>query len=138
MALPWASFMQTGLNLVPFGTDHGFSASLSAIATMEESSMPRRPRITLPGVPLHLIQRHNNRQACFYADEDYQSYLSGLKEYSQKSKCAVHAYVLMTDHVYLLVTARTAAGAGQVMKRLGQRYVQCVNRSYHCSGTLWC
>ena len=79
--------------------------------------MPRRPRITLPRVPLHIIQRGNNRQACFYADEAYQSYLSWLEEYSQDSQCAIHAYVLMTNHVHLLVTPRAAAGAGQMMKR---------------------
>ena len=56
---------------------------------MEEPSMPRRPRITLPGVPLHIIQRGNDRQACSYADEDYQSYLSWLKVYSQESKHAL-------------------------------------------------
>ncbi len=78
--------------------------------------MPRRPRITLAGVPLHIIQRGNNRQACFYTDEDYQSYLGWLAECSRESKCAVHAYVLMTNHVYLLLTPGTA---GQMMKRLG-------------------
>ena len=64
---------------------------------MEEPSMPRRPRITFPAVPLHIIQRGNNHNACFYADEDYQSYLSWLEEYSQESRCAIHANVLMTN-----------------------------------------
>jgi len=59
--------------------------------------MPRRPRITFPAVPLHIIQRGNNHNACFYADEDYQSYLSWLEEYSQESRCAIHANVLMTN-----------------------------------------
>ena len=99
--------------------------------------MPRRPRITLAGVPLHIIQRGNNRQACFYTDEDYHSYLGWLEEYSRESKCAVHAYVLMTNQVHLLLTPGTAGSAGQMMKRLGQRYVQYVNRSYRRSGTLW-
>ena len=65
--------------------------------------MPRRPRVTLPGVPLHLIQRGNNRQACFYSDEDYQLYLEWLEEYAGKSGCAIHAYVLMTNHVHMLL-----------------------------------
>ena len=42
----------------------------------------------------------------------------------------VHAYVLMTNHAHLLRTAETAAGVPQMMKRLGQRYVQHINRSY--------
>jgi len=99
--------------------------------------MPRRPRIILPGIPLHMIQRGNNRQACFYADEDYLAYLDCLGEYARTSHCAVHAYVLMTNHVHLLVTPETKSGAGELMKRLGQRYVQYTNRTYRRSGTLW-
>lgn len=38
--------------------------------------MPRRARLALPNVPLHLIQRGNNRQTCFFADEDYRFYLA--------------------------------------------------------------
>ena len=99
--------------------------------------MPRRPRITLPDVPLHLIQRGNNRQACFFADEDYQAYLGWLEEYALQTDCAIHAYVLMTNHVHLLLTTKHASGVGKLMKRLGQRYVQYFNNSYRRSGTLW-
>ncbi len=99
--------------------------------------MPRRPRIIIPGNPLHIIQRGNNRQACFFAEDDYLFYLDWLKEYSKKSKCAVHAYVLMKNHVHLLITPKRAWSAGNLMKRLGQHYVQYVNRTYQRSGTLW-
>jgi len=99
--------------------------------------MPRRPRIILPGVPLHLIQRGNNRQACFFAEDDYLAYLGWLEEYAKVSDCDIHAYVLMTNHVHLLLTPRAAGSAGDLMKRLGQRYVQYVNRTYRRSGTLW-
>ena len=99
--------------------------------------MPRRPRIALPGVPLHLIQRGNNRQPCFFETDDYRTYLRWLEEYARASGCAIHAYVLMTNHVHLLLTPRTASSASELMKRLGQRYVQCVNRTYRRSGTLW-
>jgi putative transposase len=67
--------------------------------------MPRRARLALPGVPLHLIQRGNNRQACFFADEDYRLYLDWLAQYAGKVGCRIHAYVLMTNHVHLLVSA---------------------------------
>ena len=60
--------------------------------------MPRRPRLALPGVPLHLIQRGNNRQACFFAEDDYRFYLEWLAEYAGKTGCRLHAYVLMTNH----------------------------------------
>ncbi|MDZ4255356.1 MAG: transposase [Sulfuritalea sp.] len=99
--------------------------------------MPRRARLALPGVPLHLIQRGNNRQACFFADEDYRFYLEWLADYAGKTGCRVHAFVLMTNHVHLLVSADTAASPGALIKALGQRYVQYVNRVYRRSGTLW-
>ncbi|WP_296402529.1 hypothetical protein [Zoogloea sp.] len=54
--------------------------------------MPRRPRLALPGIPLHLIQRGNNRQACFFSEDDYRVYLDWLTEYAGKSGCRVHAY----------------------------------------------
>ncbi len=99
--------------------------------------MPRRPRVILPGVPLHLIQRGNNRQACFFAEDDYRAYLGWLQEYANATRCAIHAFVLMTNHVHLLMTPEASAGAATLMKRLGQRYVQSVNRTYRRSGTLW-
>jgi putative transposase len=99
--------------------------------------MPRRPRIKLPGAPVHLIQRGNNRQACFFADEDYQTYLHHLCEMAKQFDCAIHAYVLMTNHVHLLVTLNHEDGVSPLMRHLGQRYVQYINRSYRRSGTLW-
>lgn len=99
--------------------------------------MPRRPRLTLAGVPVHLIQRGNNRGACFFAAEDYALYLRHLAELAPKFGCRIHAYVLMTNHVHLLLTPAMATSPSSLMKHLGQRYVQYVNRSYRRSGTLW-
>ncbi len=99
--------------------------------------MPRRARVSLPNIPHHIIQRGNNRQACFYAEEDYQLFLEWLGKYSSEYDCSVHTYVLMTNHVHLLLTPHTDDALGQMMKRLGQRYVQYINRSYKRSGTLW-
>jgi putative transposase len=99
--------------------------------------MPRRARLSLPGIPWHIIQRGNNRSACFYAEEDYRRYLDTLEEMAGKYRCAVHAYVLMTNHVHLLLTPERPDSAGLLMKHLGQRYVQYVNRTYRRSGTLW-
>ncbi len=99
--------------------------------------MPRRPRLISPGIPLHIIQRGNNRQAYFFADEDYLFYLDWLHEYAKESGCGVHAFVLMTNHVHILLTPEKKSSAGELMKRLGQRYVQYINRTYKRSGTLW-
>lgn len=99
--------------------------------------MPRRARLTIPDVPLHIIQRGNNRSACFYRDADYQVYVRLLDELALKYGCRVHAYALMTNHVHLLVTPMERESAARMMKNLGQRYVQYVNRTYRRSGTLW-
>jgi putative transposase len=99
--------------------------------------MPRRPRIIVPNTPQHIIQRGNNRQACFYADEDYQFYLEWLKFHADKLGVEVHAYVLMTNHVHLLVSTEKTDAIGALMKALGQRYVQYINKTYKRSGTLW-
>ena len=99
--------------------------------------MPRRARLSIPGIPWHIIQRGNNRSVCFYAEEDYQLYLHYLDEFATKFDCAIHAYALMTNHVHLLLTPQRADSAAMLMKNLGQRYVQYINHTYRRSGTLW-
>lgn len=97
--------------------------------------MPRRARLLLPGVPLHVIQRGNTRQVCFYADEDYRFYLEWLEAYARKAACRIHAYALMTNHVHLLLSSTAPDGPGKLMTALGQRYIQYVNRTYRRSST---
>jgi putative transposase len=99
--------------------------------------MPRRARLAMAGIAWHVIQRGNNRCACFYAEEDYRFYLQTLKEQADKHGCVVHAYVLMTNHVHLLMTPARVDGVALTMKHVGQRYTQYVNRAYRRSGTLW-
>ena len=99
--------------------------------------MPRRARIIIAGVPVHLIQRGNNRQACFFCDEDYLFYLEWLENYAHDSGCAVHAYVLMTNHVHILMTPLKITSAGGLMKHLGQRYVHHPTRGHKCHGDLY-
>lgn len=99
--------------------------------------MPRRPRILLPDYPLHIVQRGINREPCFFADEDYQCYLHWLEEAAHDCGCAVHAYVLMTNHVHLLVTPSKPGAPSRLMQSVGRRYVQYVNRFYRRTGSLW-
>ena len=99
--------------------------------------MPRRLRLDQPGLPQHVIQRGNNRAACFFADEDYYSYLHWLKQAAAKYWVVVHAYVLMTNHVHLLVTPGAPGALAALMQSLGRRYVRYVNFTYQRSGTLW-
>lgn len=99
--------------------------------------MPRRARLRVPGIPLHLVQRGNNRAACFFDDSDFAFYQNQLRILAPRFECAVHAYVLMTNHVHLLLTPQNVEGASLLMKNLSQRYVQYVNRVYGRTGTIW-
>lgn len=99
--------------------------------------MPRRPRIHLDGVPLHIVQRGHNRQPCFFADADYVAYLECLGDAARRTGCQLHAYALMTNHVHLLLTPADAQAVPRLMVSLGRRYVPYVNAAYQRSGTLW-
>ena len=99
--------------------------------------MPRKPRLQAAGLPVHIIQRGNNRQACFFAEEDYLFFLDHLAKLAKRFRCSLHAYVLMTNHFHLLLTSDLDSGPSLLMKFLGQRYVQYVNRIYKHSGSLW-
>jgi len=99
--------------------------------------MPRKPRFFLPGVPARLIQRGNNRQPVFYEGADYRAYLGWLVEGAKRYGCAVHAYVLMTNHVKLLATPKERESISQLLQFVGRRYVAYINRSYGRSATLW-
>src|SRR5712691_12205337 len=74
-------------------------------AQQAQHSMPRRSRLNLTDVPQHIIQRGNNRQATFFAEEDYRCFLDYLLDASRKYGCVAYAYVLMTNHVHLLASA---------------------------------
>lgn len=99
--------------------------------------MPRLPRYVIPGQPQHIIQRGNNRDVIFAGEMDYQFYLEKLEESSQRHQCELHAYVLMTNHVHLLITPHTEEGISKLMQSLGRYYVQYFNYTYSRSGTLW-
>jgi putative transposase len=99
--------------------------------------MARLPRFVIPGQPQHVIQRGNNQEALFDAEGDYRFYLEKLRAAAEKHQCAVHAYVLMTNHVHLLVTPDTEEGIGKMIQMVGRYYVQYFNYCYGRTGTLW-
>lgn len=99
--------------------------------------MARLPRIVVPGQAMHIIQRGNNRQAVFFCDGDYLIYLDTLKQAAAAHGCAIHAYVLMTNHVHLLLTPERTEGPAWLMQAVGRRYVRHVNGGYRRTGTLW-
>ena len=100
--------------------------------------MARRPRLSIADIPQHVVQRGNNRQAIFHAVADYRNYLGTLARVAAARGCAIHAYVLMTNHVHLLVTPRSSDALSSMMRDLGRRYVQqYFNATYARTGTLW-
>lgn len=99
--------------------------------------MARLPRFDVPGHPQHVIQRGNNRSIIFVGDEDYEFYMTKLGEACKRYQCDLHAYVLMTNHVHLLMTPHLKGGIGKVMQMLGRYYVQYFNYQYNRTGTLW-
>lgn len=99
--------------------------------------MARLPRLYLSGCAQHIIQRGNNREACFYGEEDYKTYLTFLRESAEKHDVAIHAFVLMTNHVHLLATPENEKSISRMMQALGRRYVQYFNHIYARTGTLW-
>jgi putative transposase len=99
--------------------------------------MPRRPRIHIDGVPLHIVQRGHNRGACFFDDQDRHAYLGWLRDALLRERCQLHAYVLMTNHVHLLLTPEKAEAVPRLIISVGRRYVQYINHTHGRTGTLW-
>jgi putative transposase len=99
--------------------------------------MPRHPRPDFPGIAQHVVQRGNDRLPCFFEEADYRRYLTHLREAALDHDCAIHAYVLMTNHVHLLLTPRASGNVSRMMQSLGRRYVGYINSTYGRTGTLW-
>jgi putative transposase len=85
--------------------------------------MPRKTRMYLPGIPAHVVQRGNNRDACFFTEDDYRFYLDCLGRGLRRHQVQLHAYTLMTNHVHLLLTPADEAGISRLMQHLGRHYV---------------
>lgn len=99
--------------------------------------MARLPRLSIAGSPHHVLQRGNNRQPVFMDDADRLRYLALLGDAAIRFKVAVHAYVLLDNHVHLLLTPADGVGLAQAMQALGRAYVRYFNDRHARSGTLW-
>src|SRR5688572_22471118 len=99
--------------------------------------MPKSPRLIIPGVPVHVIQRGHDRASTFRAADDFRRYRETLFEASQRVGSRIHAYVFMTNHVHLLITPDDGDGPARIMQAIGRRYVRYVNARYRRTGTLW-
>ena len=99
--------------------------------------MSRLPRPDLAGVPQHVIQRGNDRKPCFVDDDDRYRYLQALQKTSSRYGCAIHAFVLMTNHVHLLVTPAVVGSVSRMMQSIGRSHVAQFNLRHERTGTLW-
>ena len=99
--------------------------------------MPRLPRTVFANLPHHVTQRGNRREDIFFTDQDRETYLLWLKEYSDKHHVEVLAYCLMTNHIHLVVVPTTDDGLQLVLKPLHMRYAQRINRARGWKGHLW-
>ena len=99
--------------------------------------MARLPRYFAKGVPQHVILRGNNCEPIFANDEDCQFFKEVLLDASRRHELAIHAYVLMTNHLHLLASPASAESLPKTMQSLGRRYVQYFNYRYRRTGTLW-
>ena len=115
----------------------GFIEISSAISQRHDSNMPRRPRYSVPGIPLHIIQRGNNRQKCFVDAIDFQKYLQLLFDAAENCAVEIHAWVLMSNHVHILATPTEDHAVSRMMQKIGAGYVNYFNKRHTRTGTLW-
>ena len=99
--------------------------------------MARRPRVIIPGIPLHITQRSVNRTPMFFGEADFRCFLRALLWASERSGCLIHAYVLMSNHVHLLLTPDHLVGPPRMLKSIGALFVQHVNKQQARTGALW-
>jgi putative transposase len=99
--------------------------------------MARLPRLVIPHQPHHIIQRGNDRQLIFRDTDDYLAFLGWLRDAAMQFKVAIHAYVLMPNHLHLLASPSEQQGLARMMQWVGRQYVPHFNRKYARVGTLW-
>ena len=99
--------------------------------------MARPSRFLVPGHPQHVIQRGNNRGRVFFGEADYRFYLTCLADACGRFACRLHAYVLMTNHVHLLISPESEDGLPRAMQSVGRRYAQFINWRRDRTGSLW-
>lgn len=99
--------------------------------------MARQPRVYVPGVSVHVIQRGTNRAQVFSEQRDYEYFLTFLERAAATHGVDVHGFALMNNHSHLLVTPRSEHALPRTIKLSSACYVQYYNRKYQRTGTIW-
>ena len=99
--------------------------------------MPRKPRFFLPEIPIHIVVRGNNKQIIFAEEDDFQAYINAMAESLIATETKLHAYVLMSNHVHLLVSAMIPENISKLIQGIGRKYVPYFNHKYGRTGTIW-
>lgn len=99
--------------------------------------MPRIPRVVIPGIPHHVVQRGNRRQRVFFGDEDRIYYLGLLKKYCHLSGLVIWVYCLMRNHLHLIIVPKTESCLSEVMAIVNRKYALRINLREDWSGCLW-
>ncbi len=99
--------------------------------------MARLPRLTVPGLPHHIIQRGHNHAPIALDPADFDTLRRLLTEQAREAEVAIHAYVLMDNHFHLIATPKDETGLARMMQGVGRRYVRHFNQRHGRSGTLW-
>jgi len=99
--------------------------------------MTRLRRYCPSGIPVHVVQRGNNRVDCFHEDLDKGYYFQLLKAAADSFDVHVHAWVFMSNHVHLLITPVESDSVSGMMQFVDREYVRYFNRKYSRTGTLW-
>ena len=99
--------------------------------------MSRAPRLQIAGLTFHVVHRGNHRERIFFTNDDYLGYLHLLAWMSSRYETKIHAYVLMTNHVHMLMTAERPDGVSLTMQNVASTYSRQLNKRLDRQGPLW-
>lgn len=98
--------------------------------------MARLSRIVIPNQPLQIIHRGNNRQNIFESEDDMVWIKEDIKLSLSKSSCYLHAYVVMRNHLHLLISPNHKQQLTKFMQSIANRYVRYFNAKHQRTGTI--
>lgn len=99
--------------------------------------MGRGPRVKIPGIIYHVINRGNNKQIIFREEEDYKRYTKLLERYKERYGFKLYSYALMSNHIHLLIESGEKGSISKIMQGLTLAHTRYFNIRYKSSGHVW-